>query len=92
MRLANDGKQLTKHLVSDRDLAVVGSNDDGRVVESVAEERSHLDHVLLPNHLDDAVVLHGLVAHLRCLERELFDVPPLEGLRQHECGLAHQYM
>ena len=81
LRLAEEWEKLSEQLVGDRDLAVVGSYDFGGVVESVAEEGVHIDRALLPYHLDDAVVVHGLVADLRRLKSELLHVPLLEGLR-----------
>ena len=68
LRLAQDGEKLAEQLVGDWNLAVVGGNHLRWIVESVINESAHIDHRFLANHLYDAVVLHGLVANLRCLE------------------------
>ena len=89
-RFAEDRKKVPKILVGDRNLAAVGSNNEGGVVECVAEEGLHVDLVLLTDEPDDLVVFHGLVAHLGGLKGQLRHVPLLEDLRKDERRLANK--
>ena len=83
---------MSEQLVGDGDLAVVGHDDFGWIIEGVAEEGSDVDVALLANHLNDAVVLHCLIADLRRLKGEPLHVPPLEGLRQDDRRLPYQHV
>ena len=56
----------------------------------MTEEGLHVDLGVLPDDLDDAVIVHRVVACLRGLEREHLHVPLLEQLRYQQQRVAHQ--